>query len=177
MNQATYQWTDPYADERVYIEYIFREGNQYTIYTRHYYDVFSVLTVCGGIWSSLYLIGFGFTIAFSYNLLMSSLIRRLYNFNIKFRSEFIKKKKAKQDSSSSEENTQNPLESYNSGDNDSLAKAKQLYAAELEAQKTGKADLIRCLRDGFGESKAANFDMKTGSLLLHYILCRVMRSR
>ena len=37
--------------------------------------------------------------------------------------------------------------------------------------------MIRCLRDGLGESKAANFDMKTGSLLLHYILCRVMRSR
>lgn len=56
----------------------------YTIYTRHYYDIFSVLSVCGGIYSSLFLIGFGFTVLFSYNLLMSSLIRRLYGFSLKF---------------------------------------------------------------------------------------------
>ena len=80
VNTATYQWVDFEDLERTYIEYKFREGNHYTIYSRHYYDIFAVLTVCGGIWSSLYLIGFGFTIAFSYNLMMSSLIRRLYNF-------------------------------------------------------------------------------------------------
>jgi hypothetical protein len=56
-------------------------------------------------------------------------------------------------------------------------KARQAYAAELEAQKTGKADLIKVMKEGFGGKTVANFDMKTGSLLLHYLCCKVIRSR
>ena len=40
------------------------------------------------------MIGFAFTISFSYNLLMSSIIRKLYLFKAKFESE---KKKPKKD--------------------------------------------------------------------------------
>jgi hypothetical protein len=59
----------------VYVEFILREGNYYTVYQRKYYDILAVLTAAGGIYSSVFLIGFAFTILFSYNLLMASLIR------------------------------------------------------------------------------------------------------
>ena len=40
----------------------------------------NILAELGGIFNSFYLIGFAFTISFSYNLMMSSLIRKLYQF-------------------------------------------------------------------------------------------------
>ena len=54
----------------------------------------NILAELGGIFNSFYLIGFAFTISFSYNLLMSSIIRKLYLFKAKFESE---KKKPKKD--------------------------------------------------------------------------------
>ena len=54
----------------------------------------NILAELGGIFNSFYLIGFAFTISFSYNLLMSSIIRKLYLFKAKFESE---KKKIKKD--------------------------------------------------------------------------------
>lgn len=47
----------------------------------------------GGLYTSLNLVGYSFTILFSYNLFMSSLIRQLYSFEMKFDSEKEKKKK------------------------------------------------------------------------------------
>ena len=85
MNTASYPRISD--SDTTYIEYRFREGNLYSVYLRRYYDIFSVLSVCGGIYSSLFLIGFAFTIMFSYNLLMSSLIRKLYTFRVKFPQE------------------------------------------------------------------------------------------
>jgi mannose/fructose/N-acetylgalactosamine-specific phosphotransferase system component IIC len=41
----------------------------------------------GGIWNSVYLGGYVFTMMFSYNLMMSSIIGKLYSFNTKFASE------------------------------------------------------------------------------------------
>ena len=64
----------------------------YTEYTRTKYNVFVILAELGGIFNSVYLIGYAFTISFSYNLMMSSLIRKLYLFNAKFP---IEKKKSK----------------------------------------------------------------------------------
>ena len=81
----------------VYLQYTFKEGNFYSIYIRHYYDIFAVLAVSGGIYSSVYLIGFGFTTLFSYNLLMSSLIRQLYSFAPKYPEEMRSKKKKEKD--------------------------------------------------------------------------------
>jgi len=41
------------------------------------------------------LAGYLFTMTFSYNLMMSSIIRKLYAFNARFASEITKKKKKK----------------------------------------------------------------------------------
>jgi hypothetical protein len=71
------------------------------VYERKYYDIFSVLSVAGGLYSSIFLIGFAFTIMFSYNLMMSSLIRRMYAFKPKFPSERTSKKKGGSDTEKS----------------------------------------------------------------------------
>ena len=74
------------------LEYRFLQNVIYTEYTRTKYNVFIVLAELGGIFNSLYLIGYAFTKSFSYNLMMSSLIRKLYLFNAKFPSEKKKQK-------------------------------------------------------------------------------------
>lgn len=52
-----------------------------------------MLTDLGGMFSSLSVIGLIFSMTFSYNLLLSSLIRKLYHFKPKFEKEIKKKKK------------------------------------------------------------------------------------
>jgi hypothetical protein len=93
ISQSSY--AHPKNEPKVYMQYLFQEAYLYTIYQRKYYDIFEVLAVSGGIYSSIYLIGFGFTIAFSYNLMMASLMRSLYAFNAKFPQEIKPKKKSK----------------------------------------------------------------------------------
>lgn len=90
--------------------------------------------MAGGLYSSVYLIGFAFTVMFSYNLLMSSLIRQLYSFNTKFPQEQTKKKKSKKKGGESSEDDatkreEDPTDIY---DDEMSHKAKQLKAAELE---------------------------------------------
>ena len=52
-----------------------------------------ILTELGGLFNSFYLLGFVFTISFSYNLFLSSIIRAIYHFNARFPEEVKKKKK------------------------------------------------------------------------------------
>ena len=163
------------------VEYQFREGNNYSVYQRKYYDIFSVLAVAGGIYSSVYLIGFAFTIMFSYNLLMSSLIRQLYTFKTKFDSELPKEKKKKKgvhdDETDGGGDTGTDYEKIGLYDDEKVRKAKELKAAELEKQKTGKDTMISTMVKGFGSKNAANFDMKTGTIIKHYICCRLIMGR
>jgi hypothetical protein len=158
-------------DGLIYLQYTFREGNFYSIYIRHYYDIFEVLAVSGGIYSSVFLIGYAFTMLFSYNLLMSSLIRKLYSFAPKFPEEMKFKLKKKEEVQKKPEEDNSDL--Y---DDERVRRAKQLKAAEMERQKTGKDQLIKMLSQGFGQMKA-NFDMKTGSIIWHYLTCRIVRDR
>ncbi len=59
----------------------------YTVHSRTVLNLFDVLSSVGGLYQSVYLIGFGFTISFSYNLMLTSLIRQLYHFKPRFASE------------------------------------------------------------------------------------------
>ena len=62
-----------------------------------------ILTELGGLFNSFYLLGFAFTISFSYNLFLSSIIRAIYHFHAKFDEEIKKpKKKGKKGSKKSE---------------------------------------------------------------------------
>ena len=71
-----------------------QQNSVYRQYERTLYNIIDVLTDLGGMFSSLTLIGLAFNLTFSYNLLLSSLIRKLYHFKPRFDSE-IKKKKQK----------------------------------------------------------------------------------
>ena len=88
-----------------------------------------MLAVSGGIYSSIYLIGFGFTIAFSYNLMMASLMRSLYAFNAKFPQEIKPKKKSKKgkkhDSGDDKPKPNEVLNLDDSMDDDEMRLAKQ----------------------------------------------------
>ena len=60
---------------------------------REQYNVSALLSYLGGIYSSIYLIGYTFTLAFSYNLMLSSLAKKLYHVNAKFPQERTKNNK------------------------------------------------------------------------------------
>ena len=74
--------------------YQFNQAATYTEYERTVYNMLDVLTYLGGLFSSLNIVGLTFTRVFSYNLMLSSIIRKLYHFKPRFESE-IKKKKDK----------------------------------------------------------------------------------
>ena len=89
--------------------YIFSENTMYKEYQRTKYNLIDILSELGGLYSSLYLIGFAFTISFSYDLFISSIIRVIYHFPARFDSEIAKKKNKKSksknhDASDSDEN-------------------------------------------------------------------------
>jgi hypothetical protein len=75
------------------MEFRFRESNVYVQYTRTYYNIFTLLTTVGGLWTSLNGVGLGFNTLFSYNLMMSSIIAKMYNFKAKYPEERNEKKK------------------------------------------------------------------------------------
>ena len=56
------------------------EGLTYKSYARTKMNFIAILTSVGALSSSFFIIGYGFTLMFSYNLMMSSLIRQLYWF-------------------------------------------------------------------------------------------------
>lgn len=75
--------------------YKFNQSAVYTQYERTIYNLIDVLTTLGGLFSSLNIVGLIFTRIFSYNLMLSSIIRKLYHFKPRFESEIKKKKKKK----------------------------------------------------------------------------------
>lgn len=77
----------------IVMEFRFRESNLYIQYTRTYYNIFTLLTTVGGLWTSLNGVGLAFNTLFSYNLMMSSIIGKMYSFNAKFPEEKKDKKK------------------------------------------------------------------------------------
>ena len=63
-----------------------------TIYERKVFSIFNIFAVLGGIYKSLTIVGFLFCAAFSYQLLISSLIRKFFHFKPRFKNEFPKPK-------------------------------------------------------------------------------------
>ena len=92
----------------VVAEFVFTQAAVFKQYERTIYSLRDVLSTLGGLFSSLTVIGTVFTKIFSYNLMLSSLIRKLYHFKPRFESEVKKKKnkkkgKKKKDSKSTDE--------------------------------------------------------------------------
>jgi len=77
------------------LQYIFNEASTYVEYSRTRYNLINVLTEVGSLYNPFYLAGYFFTSTFSYNLMMSSIISKLYAFNARFASEISTKNKKK----------------------------------------------------------------------------------
>ena len=77
------------------LQVILQQNFVYRQYERTLTSIIDVLTDLGGMFSSLSIIGLVFNMTFSYNLFLSSIIRKLYHFKPFFASEIKKKKKKK----------------------------------------------------------------------------------
>lgn len=94
--QSVQRYTENANEEGILAQYNFSQAAVYQQYERTVYNIFDVLSTLGGLFSSLNVIGLIFTRIFSYNLMLSSIIRKLYHFKPKFESEVkVKKKKTK----------------------------------------------------------------------------------
>ena len=121
----------------VMLQYIFSEASTYIEYSRARFNLIDVLSQVGSLYNPFYLAGYFFTMTFSYNLMMSSIIRKLYAFNARFASEVkdrTKKRKRK------EQVVQEQKE--DSGDDEEgdlhqqFREIKKMYKQEHERQKT-----------------------------------------
>ena len=75
-------------------EYSYVQSAVYKQYDRTVYNLLDMLTSLGGLFSSLSVLGMSFGKVFGYNLMLSSMIRKLYHFKPRFEEE-VKKKKDK----------------------------------------------------------------------------------
>lgn len=134
------------------LQYRFRESMLFIEYSRSYLKLSAVLSSLGGTYSSLYLIGYAFTVLFSYNLMLSSIIRQLYYFKPRFDSEKPnKEKKNKKKKGKSDEDKKNELNRRDSLDNEKLIDQKRAYAEEAEAKKTGKSNIKGAFESVLGQ--------------------------
>lgn len=83
------------ASTKPLLEYVFTENTVFTEYKRTKYNLIDILSELGGLFNSFYLLGFAFTVSFSYNLFISSIIRAVYHFSARFPEELKVSKKSK----------------------------------------------------------------------------------
>ena len=83
------------SEEGELLRYIFTSSGTNTLYQRQVFNVFDALTGLGGVFTALSTAGVVFTSIFSYRLMMSSLIGKLFHFRHKPGYTDIKKKKKK----------------------------------------------------------------------------------
>ena len=104
----------------------------YAEYTRAKWNLIDVLTELGGLFNTFFLGGFAFTIAFSYNLMMSSLIRQLYFFRAKFPSELEKEKVTFEEKNKKKDGDQKKKveEDNDSEDDEAMRAFNEKHAAE-----------------------------------------------
>lgn len=85
------------------IHYRFQASGVNTIYQRSIFNLFDALSRLGGVYSALFSGGLLFSNAFSYRLMMSSLMGRLFYFRPRFASEVAKSKKKKKKQSQTQD--------------------------------------------------------------------------
>jgi hypothetical protein len=66
------------------LSYVFTEASTYVEYKRARYNLVDVLTDVGALYTPIYAGGYMISLTFSYNLMMSSLISKLYGFEARF---------------------------------------------------------------------------------------------
>jgi hypothetical protein len=79
----------------ILINYKFAASRTNTLYQRSIFNLFDALSRLGGVFAAMRSAGLMFTGIFSYRLMMSSLIGKLFHFRPRFKSEVKKVKKNK----------------------------------------------------------------------------------
>ena len=188
------------------LKYILTENVTYEEYQRTKFNLIDILTAVGGLFNSVFLIGFAFTISFSYNLFLSSIIRQVYHFRAKFDVESIstKIKGDKDDASSTEgedddvdDTKDEPDEKKNrrliyQGDsikeemlNDYQAKDKSTdlgramypYTYEEKLYKTDRKKIKDSMKRTLGYKGKADFFHKTWDIIKHHVCLRSCTDR
>jgi len=75
------------------VVYEFKPSSENEVFQRYVFTFFDALSRLGGVYSALHIAGFMFTATFSYKLMMSSLVGKLFYFRPRFPEEVKKKKK------------------------------------------------------------------------------------
>jgi hypothetical protein len=66
------------------LNYVFEEASTFIEYDRSQFTLVDVLTEVGSLYNPFYVAGYMCALSFSYNLMMSSIIGKLYAFNARF---------------------------------------------------------------------------------------------
>jgi hypothetical protein len=132
-----------------------------------------VLSLVGSLWTSFFGIGNILTLAFSYNLMMSSLIRQLYHFEPhpdeegKVDKGFKNKVKKK-----------TPFfEAAEEDDDENLKQAREKHAAEMKQRQNGLKAIKDSMEKTLGMKRRAKFNHLTGGVLGMYVCCYYFRPR
>lgn len=128
-------WEIDYTDDGLMLQFLFQEASTFIEYSRSQFTLVDVLTEVGSLYNPFYVAGYMCALSFSYNLMMSSIIGKLYAFNARFPDIECKakeKKKRKKEAANLETNKTNE----DSGDdeegdlNQQFREIKKMYKQE-----------------------------------------------
>eukprot|EP00347_Sterkiella_histriomuscorum_P022902 403336727 len=154
-----------------------------SIYESKIFTIFDVFAQIGGIYNSLFTLGFLFCAAFSYNLYLSSLIRKLYHFKARFFNELPKNKKDKKTKkkkqnqfSINDSRRQSDYEGDHDGENYINNQADVRDQIERE-HHLGVQEIKDEIRQVIGKANKASFNYRTMSILKALACCLIFRDR
>ncbi|CDW77920.1 UNKNOWN [Stylonychia lemnae] len=168
------KYINTYNDEDGELVKIVIQASSYkAVYERRVYSLFDVFAALGGIYNSLFTIGFLFCAAFSYNLYLSSLIRKLYHFKARFERKDENQKDNRERSNTTEYESQAGYIDTNNSINNQQDWREQLQ----REQNLGVKEIKEEVKQVIGKDNKANFNHKTVSILKSLICCLILRNR
>ena len=158
-----------------------------TRYSRAIFNLFDLASRLGGVFAAMRIGGVMFTSAFSYRLMMSSLIGKLFHFRPKFQIEMKKSKKNKKEKGKKKKSRYTEIDSIdpvermkseyqlNSDHKESLKEPNwedEFERKEDPIMAKEKKAMRHLIRD-----KRARFDFKTTDILKSMCFCRYWQPR
>lgn len=165
------------SDVSLVADFQFSMSPVYKSYERSVYNLLDVLATLGGLFSSISVVGLAFTRIFSYHLMISSLIRKLYHFKPRFEEEIKKKKdKKKKKSAIDEELDLEQLDLLDEGEDSGMKRAMWHYQEKLSSMKESGQRIYQSMQASLGWGKA-NFKFKTTGIIGMMACLRIIRKR
>lgn len=135
-------------------------------------------------YNPFYVAGYMCALSFSYNLMMSSIIGKLYSFNAKFPEIECKDKEKKRRKKAAKASALDTNKTEDSGGNDDeegdlnqqFKEIKKMYKQEQERQKTAAIKIKESMNRTLYGKNAASFRFKTLQIIASYCCCRLFKS-